>query len=131
MQDEFRVIICGSRDFTDYELLKSECDLLLSYLIKKNINIIIVSGCARGADTLGEQYANERGFTIEKYPANWEKYKKAAGFIRNEEMAKNADACIAFFSSINESKGTKDMINRAQKENLLIKKVYQDEKKEE
>lgn len=131
MLEEFKVIICGSRDFTDYELLKNKCDLFLSKKIENGYKITIVSGCARGADTLGEQYANERGFTIEKYPANWEKYKKAAGFIRNEEMAKNADACIAFFSSINESKGTKDMVKRATEKKLLVRKVYQNEKKEE
>lgn len=124
---EFKVIICGSRDFTDYELLKSKCDLLLSKKIEDGYRITIISGCAKGADTLGEKYANERKFDIEKYPADWNKYGKGAGFIRNEEMSKNAQACIAFFSSKNESIGTKDMVKRATEKKLLVRKIYQNE----
>lgn len=127
MQEEFRVIICGSRDFTDYELLKNKCDLLLSRKIEDGYKITIISGCARGADTLGERYADERSFNIERHPADWNKYGKGAGFIRNQEMALSANACIAFFSSTNESSGTRDMVNRAQKENLLVRKIYQNE----
>lgn len=128
---EFKVIICGSRDFTDYELLKSKCDLLLSKKIEDGYKITIVSGCAKGADTLGEKYSSERNFNIERYPADWTKYGKGAGFIRNGQMALNAHACIAFFSSKNESNGTKDMVNKALKEKLLVRKVYQDDEKKE
>lgn len=127
MQKEFKVIICGSRDFTDYELLKRKCDLLLSKKIENGCNITIISGCAKGADTLGENYAEERKFNIEKYPANWDKYGRGAGFIRNEEMSKVAHACIAFFSSKNESNGTKDMVKRALEKGLLVRKIYQDD----
>lgn len=127
MQEEFKVIICGSRDFTDYELLKSKCDLFLSKKIEDGYKITIISGCAKGADTLGERYANERNFYIEKHPANWNKYGKGAGFIRNQEMALSAHACIAFFSSTKESKGTKDMVNKAEKENLMVRRIYQSE----
>lgn len=61
-------------------------------------DITVVSGKARGADTLGEQYAKEHGYSIQYFPADWERYGKAAGYLRNTEMAKNADALVAFWT---------------------------------
>ena len=75
----FRVIICGSRNFNDYELLKEKCDYFLSRKINDGSKVVIVSGCARGADQLGEKYASERGLAVLKFPANWDKYGKRAG----------------------------------------------------
>ncbi len=117
----FRVIIAGGRDFNDYRLLKSRCDNLLSFRIKEH-NIIIISGTAEGADRLGERYAIERGYAIEKYPAEWKKHGLAAGPIRNEQMSNVADALIAFWDG--ESRGTKDMIKKARKKNLLVRVIY-------
>jgi hypothetical protein len=68
----------------------------------------IVSGKARGADTLGEQYAKEKGIPVKEFPADWNKYGKAAGPIRNEEMARYADWLIAFWHP--DCKGTTNMI---------------------
>ncbi len=68
---------------------------------------------------LGEQYAKEKDYKIERYAANWEKYGKAAGPIRNEEMAKKCDFVICFWDG--KSRGTKNMIECAKKENKLIK----------
>jgi hypothetical protein len=115
------VIIAGGRDFNDYRLLKSRCDNLLSFRIKEH-NIIIISGTAEGADRLGERYAIERGYAIEKYPAEWKKHGLAAGPIRNEQMSNVADALIAFWDG--ESRGTKDMIKKARKKNLLVRVIY-------
>lgn len=56
----FNVIICGSRNYTNYEKLCSACDYYLSKLMKSEEKIIIISGGARGADQLGERYAKER-----------------------------------------------------------------------
>lgn len=118
--DKFKVIIAGSRDFSDYELLKKVCDHMLS--LKKDTNdIVIVSGCARGADTLGERYAKERGFEVERHPANWEKDGKAAGILRNTEMATVSHACICFWDGV--SRGTKNMIDTATKFGLKLKVV--------
>jgi hypothetical protein len=107
----FRVIVAGSREFTNYTLLKNRCDFLLS----QRQDVVIVSGCARGADTLGERYAKERGYPIAKYPADWDTHGKKAGPIRNEQMAKNADALIAF--PIGRSPGTRNMITQARRIN--------------
>ena len=114
----FRVIIAGSRGFNNYNLLKEKCDYQLQNIKDE---IIIVSGTARGADQLGEKYAKEKGYKIDSRPANWDLYGKSAGYKRNEEMAKNADALIAFWNS--KSKGTKHMIDLAKKYNLKVKVI--------
>jgi hypothetical protein len=115
-----KIIIAGGRHFNNYVLLKQWCDFYFKNLKKENIEI--VSGTAKGADSLGERYATENGLNVKKFPANWEMYKKAAGYIRNEEMAIYADALIAFWDG--KSKGTKHMIDLAEKHNLKIKVVF-------
>ena len=104
MDSLYRVIIAGGRDFNDYDHLKSKCDLFISSLY----NIEVVSGCAKGADALGERYAEERGFKIKRFPADWENNGKAAGSIRNKQMAEYADYLIAFWDG--HSKGTLNML---------------------
>lgn len=67
----FRVIIAGGRDFDDYQLLKATMDKLLCNITDE---IAVVCGQAKGADTLGEQYAMEKGYAIDYYPAQWKLY---------------------------------------------------------
>lgn len=122
----FKVIIAGSRNFHLYNLLKETMDYYLSNIEDE---ITVVCGKARGADILGEKYAIERGYNITYYPANWDKYGKRAGMLRNEEMAKNADALVAFWDG--ESKGTKNMIAIAQKYNLKIRVKHFDDSTQE
>jgi hypothetical protein len=112
-----KVIIAGGRSFNDYKLLCEKCDKALS--LKSDIEI--VSGTANGADKLGEKYAKEKGYSVKQFPANWDKYGKGAGYIRNEEMAKYSDALIAFWDG--QSKGTKHMIDLANRYGLMVK-VY-------
>jgi len=99
-----KVIIAGSRTFSDYNLLKKELDKILGNIP----GITIVSGGARGADRLGEKYARERGFRLEVYPADWERFGKSAGYRRNEKMARIADMLVAFWDG--KSPGTRHMI---------------------
>ena len=115
-----RVIIAGGRDFANYELLKEKADYYLSKQKAEGAEIIIVSGTARGADKLGERYAEERGYKIDRYPANWDLYGKSAGYKRNEVMAENADALIACW---NGSRGTKHMIDIANAKGLKVRIV--------
>ena len=77
--------------------------------LKEIYNIVIISGGARGADALGERYAKEEGFALERYPAEWEKFGKIAGPIRNSQMAKLGDFFICFWDGV--SPGTKNMID--------------------
>ena len=124
--NDFRVIICGSREFDDYDLLKEKCDFYLSRKINQGSRVIIVSGCARGADQLGERYAQERGLEVLRFPANWDKYGKRAGYLRNKSMADVANACIAFLDPDAENVGTKMMIRIAREQKLLVREVKED-----
>lgn len=116
----FKVIIAGGREFSDYALLCESCDKFLCQKHQTH-DIVVISGTARGADTLGERYAHERGYAVEKYPADWNRDGKAAGPIRNAQMAKVADTLIAFWDG--QSKGTANMIDQAKTRGLSIKIV--------
>ena len=117
----FKVIIAGGRDFNDYELLKSKCDYYLSFVLSSGDSITIVSGHARGADTLGEQYAMEKGYPLDSHPADWDKYGKSAGYRRNQEMVDVAQAAICFWDG--KSKGTKHTIDLCKKKGIPCKVV--------
>lgn len=116
----YKVIIAGTRSFADYSLLRSACDRYLSQKGQTH-DIIIVSGTARGADRLGEQYALERGYQLQRFPADWEKNGRAAGYMRNADMANYSDALIAFWDG--QSKGTRNMIETARKKGLAVRVI--------
>ena len=113
-----KVIIAGTRDFNDYAFLKKNVDYFLQGINPNNEEIEIVSGNARGADKLGERYAKEHNLPVKLFPANWDKYGKQAGYLRNQEMANYADMLIAFWDE--KSKGTKHMIDIAKKQDLTV-----------
>ena len=114
----YRVIVAGTREFDNYLLLQMK---LTDYLLPiPNEEIEIISGTARGADKLGEQYASDYNLKCIKFPADWNTYGKSAGYRRNAEMAKYASqehgVLFAFWDG--KSKGTKHMIDLAYKYNL-------------
>jgi hypothetical protein len=78
----------------------------------------VVSGCARGADSYGELIAEEYNIPVKRFPADWLKYKKRAGILRNIEMANYADAVIAVWDR--KSTGTRHMIETALERNLML-----------
>ena len=117
MPKQYRVIIAGGREYDDYDLLRERCDFYLQNKFNEE-DVIIVSGHAKGADALGECYAQERGLECEQYPADWEKYGRGAGPIRNEQMANVANALIAFWDG--QSRGTANMINLAMSKGLKV-----------
>jgi len=114
------IIICGGRDFNNNKLLESSVNFNISYLKMKN-KIKIISGGAPGADTLGEEYAKKYTYDIIRIPADWKKYGKPAGFIRNTEMIKTATHVIAFWDG--QSKGTKHTIDLAIKKDIPVKVI--------
>jgi hypothetical protein len=120
VKERFRTIIAGSRGFNDYTMLADRLDQLLRR--KEGIfDIVIVSGTAKGADQLGERYAKDRGYKVERYPADWDKYGKSAGYLRNAQMADNAEALVAFWDG--ESRGTRHMIDLAEEKGLEIRVI--------
>ena len=107
-----KIVIAGCRNYNNYYEAKEYIDFCIRE-IKKNNTIVILSGGCKGTDMLGERYAIENGYEIRKFVANWDKYGKAAGPIRNEQMAIEADYIICFWDY--KSRGTKSMIENAKK----------------
>lgn len=103
-----KYIIAGSRDFTDFELMGK---VLKEFEVSE-----IVCGGARGADLLGKEYGEKYNIPVKMFPADWKKFKNAAGPKRNIEMAEYADALIAFWDG--ESTGTAHMIKEAHRRKL-------------
>jgi hypothetical protein len=100
-----KTIIAGSRIITKYE------DVLEAIsLVGWNITEV-VSGGAKGVDKFGERYAEDHKIPLKRFPADWNKYGRGAGVIRNNDMAEYADALIAVWDL--RSKGTKHMIDIA------------------
>ncbi len=112
LNPRYKVIIAGCRDFDDYNLLKEK----VTEALKDIGGCEIISGNAKGADALGERYAKEHQIPLRLFPADWDKYGKRAGFIRNTEMANNATHLIAFWDG--KSKGTKMMLQIAKEKGL-------------
>ena len=115
-----RVIIAGGRDFESYEYMCEKLDDLFykstSFIGSRPIKII--SGMAKGADTLAIRYADEHKLTKILFPANWKEYPRIAGFLRNNDMLSIATHLIAFWNG--ESSGTKHMIEIAQMKGIPV-----------
>ena len=115
-----KTIIAGSRNICEYNILvdvMNKCPWEITE---------VISGTAKGVDTLGERWAEENNIPCSRYPANWTKYGKSAGMIRNTQMADVADATIALWDGV--SKGTKNMIDISKKRNLgLIVRIINKE----
>ena len=108
-----KLAIIGSRTFNNYSLLES-------YLNPHKNNIsLVISGAAKGTDSLSEKWANENNIKTLIFPADWNKYGKRAGYIRNEDIIKNCDNVIAFWDK--KSKGTKHALSLCKKYNKLYR----------
>jgi len=103
-----RIIVAGDRNWKRMDIIERE-------LKKFPSGTIVIHGDAKGADTLGGFVADKLGFKVIPFPAKWKIYGKGAGPIRNQQMLDEGkpDMVLAFHENINESKGTKDMVNRA------------------
>lgn len=125
---ELRIIIAGSRDFDDFELLWKSVEKIQRDIVAEKFRdlsrVCIVSGTARGADKLGELYAERTGLHTYRFPADWDGIGKRAGYVRNAEMAKfaveddNDGMLIAFWDG--KSRGTKHMIDLAKRYGLEV-----------
>ena len=107
-----KVIIAGSRNCYDYSILEKA-------IKDSGFHIdVVISGCARGADKLGEKWAKKNGIMVMRFPADWDNKGKRAGILRNIQMAKVSDALISLWDG--KSTGTMHMINTAKKYKLHI-----------
>ena len=125
--EKYRIVICGGRHFNDYEQLKTT---ITNFLKQRKIeveNVEIVSGHCQGADMLGEQYAKEYGLNLTIFPADWQRYKRKAGPIRNKQMIEyimqtENKAVIAFVSE--NSKGTKQTVLLAKRAGIFVVETH-------
>lgn len=113
-----RVIVAGGRNYNDYENVKKNLDALFKNLNKEKL--IIISGGAPGADEMGERYAKENGYKLERFPADWKRFGNAAGPIRNRQMAQVGNACVCFDTG---GRGTADMIRVAKEFRLNLRVI--------
>ena len=107
-----KIIVAGSRDLYRPDLVGE----MLDEAGWKPTHII--SGCARGADKAGEAWAQENGVEVIRMPADWGKHGRAAGPIRNREMAKIGDALAVIWDG--KSRGTANMLEEARKRGLPV-----------
>ena len=106
-----RVLICGDRNWTNFQLI---LDTLSKIQQERGIEVVI-EGEATGADTYGRVAAERLGIPVDKYLADWRKYGLKAGYVRNMQMLTEGRPTyvLAFHNYIENSKGTKMMVNIA------------------
>lgn len=110
----FTLAVIGSRHFTDYAKAQRHLDRIVLRIAKvhgDDVDLRMVSGKARGADTLGKRYADANGIPIEEIPPDYKTYGDPAPFIRNKEIVAQADAVVAFWDR--RSRGTLDALQFA------------------
>jgi len=124
--NKLRIAIVGSRTFTNKSYFEEKVLELIEPFIKQGITIEVVSGGAKGTDTLAEQFAKDKGFLFKCFPADWETFGRSAGVRRNKEIirytnANNNGLVIAFWDF--KSPGTKSTIQLARLASIPIEIV--------
>lgn len=126
MTGTLRVLVTGSREFSDYATVCHEIGGVLKRQIADGDRrrVVVVHGGARGADTLAERAARAFGMTAEPHPADWDAFGKGAGFRRNTEMVSlGADLCIAFYKQGAGNKGTDHCARLAERAGIPVRRV--------
>lgn len=116
-----KLAIIGGRDFTDYNRLMSAIEDFFPDSGGVSRISEIVSGGARGADSLGARYARECGLKLTEFIPDWDRHGKRAGFIRNQDIIENCDCVLAFWDG--KSKGTGNSLSiakRLKKTTLIV-----------
>lgn len=104
-----RLLVCGDREWASYKAVYRE--------IKARMPDVVIEGEARGADLMAREAAEQLGIPVLRFPAEWERYGKAAGPVRNRQMIVEGEPTevIAFHADIMNSRGTRDMVVQARK----------------
>jgi YspA, cpYpsA-related SLOG family len=115
--DEQRILVCGSRTWSDFETLRTILDA------EPDTDVVLIHGGARGVDRLAGEYARQRGWPVEVYPADWDRHGKAAGPIRNQRMldeGRPTEVIALTDKPLHESRGTADMVRRATRAGIQV-----------
>lgn len=117
-----RLLVCGDRNWTDKEIIRAA--------LQKYDPEVVIEGEAPGADLLAREVALELGIDVVAFPANWTKYGKAAGPIRNGRMLKEGrpDFVLALHNDLRRSRGTIDMIRQTLRRKKLVRLIYRGER---
>lgn len=111
-----RVLICGSRDWVDtgYQIFR--------FINRLPEDCVVIHGGARGVDSMAGEIATFLGLSVMEFPADWKRYGRAAGIIRNQQMLDEGrpNTVVYFHEDLANSRGTKDMVTRAQRAGLPI-----------
>lgn len=129
LQEERRLLVCGSRTITDKNWIYSQIEVYWYENLACYSDPIMIEGAAKGVDLIAKAYAIENDWKVEEYPAAWDIYGKSAGYIRNDIMVKKADEVLILWDG--KSKGTKHSINFCKKYNKPHKIVLYEEVKNE
>jgi len=113
-----KVLVCGDRHWTDRESIQRELESI------DGISVV-VHGAAKGADSIAADIAHEMELGVDSYPAQWGRYGRGAGPIRNQQMLDEGrpDLVLAFHRNLSSSKGTKDMVTRAKKAGIKVRVI--------
>lgn len=122
-----RVLVCGGRDFNNNNLFLET----MFHHLPEDEEIEIISGMARGADQFAVLFAEAYEFKLHEFPADWETYGKAAGPIRNQQMLDEGHPDLVIAFPTKNSRGTWDMVRRAEKAGVKVIVVKEDEVQEE
>ena len=124
---QLKLIIAGTRQFDNYKITKTTVERVIKSW--NNVEIVeVVCGECRGPDLLGKRWALNKGIKIKSFPADWEKYGRAAGPIRNKQMVEYANAAIVFWDG--RSRGTKslmDLLRKMDNAQYCFRKVMNNE----
>lgn len=112
-----RILFCGDRNWTNY-------NVIVDTMIDLGPTVVI-EGEARGADRMAREAAEDSSIPVLKFPAHWERYGAAAGPIRNRQMLDEGkpDMVVAFHNDIQNSKGTKNMVEQAKKRGIPVRVI--------
>ena len=114
LQEERRLLVCGSRTITDKNWIYSQIESYWYEHLACYSNPIMIEGAARGVDLIAKAYAVENDWKVEEYPADWS-IGKQAGILRNIKMYKNTDEVLVLWDG--ESRGTRHTIELCKKGN--------------
>jgi hypothetical protein len=127
-----RVLICGDRKWNDDRLIQLILEGLIQEAIVDMGRLVIIEGCAKGADWVAHSYynpeimgASHKYIQHEHYPAQWKKYGNIAGPIRNQQMIEDGkpDEVFTFHDTLTQSKGTWDIVKRAKAAGIPVRHI--------
>jgi putative aminopeptidase FrvX len=109
-----RILFCGDRNWSNYKVI---CEVMAELR-----PTLVIEGEAAGADSLAREVAEDYLIAVQPFPADWKKYGRAAGPIRNTQMLKEGqpEMVVAFHDDITTSKGTKNMVEQAKKAGIQV-----------